>query len=250
MKSLYVGLVVLATVGSVNAASTDTAEGTIDSIAHDLAELAIALNPVVSPPIRIPVEQKVVEIKMISNPTVPAIEDIKKKRKREALPLTRRGGCSGAFINNQGDILTAKHCVDGYDKFYVQTFDRRVYEATVIATSPVHDLALIHIDRRNTAYFELSDTLTRGEQIFTLGSPLGITDTLSTGIVAHIDGDEVFIDCSALPGNSGGPLFNKEEKLVGVVTAGLIVLFGTTHLNIAQSLDAVSFFIKENVRRK
>lgn len=199
-------------------------------------------------PVSVPVEQKVVEIHMAAAPTV--LEDMKKKRKSETLPYTRRGTCSGAFINNKGDILTAKHCVDGFVEFEVLTYDSKKYSAVVVATSTVHDLAIIHVDRRNTAFFQLADKVTRGERVYALGSPLGITDTMSTGVVARIDGDITLMDCSALPGNSGGPLYNEDEKLVGVVSAGFIVLFGTTHLNVAQGLDAVAYFIEKTLGRK
>lgn len=240
MKSFLMGLFALALVGSVQAASTDTAEGTIAAIAVDMAQIARELSPVI-----VPVEQKVVELRMTSNPIYPAIDASKRKKKVATLPYFRSGTCSGSFINDSGDILTARHCVDGFDEFEVLTYDQRVYTAVVVATSAVHDLALLHVDRRNTAHFELAETVTRGQTISALGSPLGITDTLSTGVVAKLEGDAILIDCSALPGNSGGPLFDANQRLVGVVNAGLIWGFGVTHLNKAVGLDAVHFFLKK-----
>ncbi len=196
------------------------------------------------------VEQKVVEIHMASKETAPVEESKRRKSRRiETLPFSR-GTCSGEFIDAIGDILTARHCVEGFATFEVVTADHQIYSAVVVATSTAHDLALIHIDRINTPYFELAETVTRGESISVLGSPLGITDTLSRGVVARLDGDVTLLDCSALPGNSGGPVYNRDEKLVGVLSAGFIVLFGTTHLNIAQSRDAVAFFLRDFFERR
>jgi S1-C subfamily serine protease len=178
-----------------------------------------------------PVEHKVVEIHMHSATPAQAEESSRKKsRKVETLPFGG-GTCSGSFVDSFGDVLTAKHCVTGFDSWEVQTYDGKRYAAIVVAKSVVHDLALLHIDRMNTPHFTLAARATRGEPISVLGSPLGITDTLSRGFIAKLDGDVTLIDCGALPGNSGGPVINDAGELVGLVNAGLIVLFGTTHLN-------------------
>lgn len=200
----------------------------------------------------VPIEQKVVEIHMTRNVVMTQEESKKDKKKRgyiEVVPLPGHGTCSGSFIGNEGEIITARHCVDGFDSFEVQTYDNRIYTATVIATSTAHDLAIIRIDRNNTPYFDLAKSVKRGEKITILGSPLGITDTLSTGVVARLAGDVLLLDCSALPGNSGGPVFNENGEMVGVLNAGFIVMLGVTHLNMAQGLDAVHFFIKEVAHR-
>lgn len=190
-------------------------------------------------------ENKVVEIHMRTTPVDVMAEIQKKKtRKLETLPF-RYGTCYGSFINNAGDIITARHCVDGFDEFEVQTADQRYYRAVVVATSSIHDLALIHIDRRNTEFFKIADTVQRGEKIFVLGSPLGITDTLATGVVGKIAGDALLMDCSALPGNSGGPVYNTKHELVGVVNASYTVGLGVTHLNRAVAVDAIHFFLKK-----
>lgn len=251
MKRFLIALFAIAALyTTARAASTDTLEGTMNSLAVDISS-AVAesmITFVVTPEPEVPVEQKVVEIHMTSNLSF-EMDQSRKRRRKEKLPFDG-GMCSGSFINSNGDVLTAKHCVDGFSAFEVQTFDRRTYAATVVATSTIHDLAVLHIDRRNTPFFQLAESETRGEQIFILGSPLAITDVMSTGVIAKLDGDRTLLDCGALPGNSGGPVFNRQHELVGVLTAGFIVLFGTTHLNMAQSLDAVIGFLeKANVKR-
>ncbi len=242
-------LLALTLVSFSHAASTDTVEGVNIVLDQDIAAIKRELVKD-QKETTVPVEQKIVEIHMTRNSVV-VQEEIKKgkksKKKRyvEAVPLPGSGTCSGSFVGDEGEIMTAKHCVEGFDSFEVQTYDSQVYTATVIATSAAHDLAVIRIDRNNTPYFSLAKSVTRGERISVLGSPLGITDTLSTGVVAKIFGDVLFLDCGALPGNSGGPVFNEQGEMVGVLNAGLIVGLGVTHLNLAQNLDTVRFFIKE-----
>ena len=90
--------------------------------------------------------------------------------------------------------------------------------------------------------------MAQGETIFILGSPLAFTGTLSTGIIAKVDGDVLLLDCGVLPGNSGSAVYNTRGEMVGVATAGYIVGMGTTHLNVAQSLDAVIYFVIRALR--
>lgn len=165
-----------------------------------------------------------------------------KKNKRRVENFTGHAVCSGAFVSSTGDILTARHCTEGAGIIDAVTADGQEYRALVSSTSGLHDLALIHIDKSNTPHFKLAKSLYQGQKIYVMGSPLGIGRTLNTGIVAKLNGDVTYMDCSALPGNSGGPAFDEDGDMVGVVTAGFIVLFGTTHLNIMQSIDAIYGF--------
>ena len=205
--------------------------------------IGLILRWVFQPLTPIPIKSKVVEIHMTANTKQEATESLSTYRQTLTMPLPRKGTCSGEFIDEKGDVLTAKHCVNGFNEFEVITSDQSVYKASVVKISQFHDLALLHISRSHTPYFKLANGVERGEKISILGSPLGITDTLSTGIVAKLDGDVTLLDCSALPGNSGGPVFNKYGHLVGMVNANFLVFFGVTHLSLAQSLDAIRLFL-------
>ncbi len=185
-------------------------------------------------------EQAVVELRITRAP-IGSI-DSKYKSKRNNMPMGT-GVCSGSFINDNGDIITAGHCAAGAEAIEVITYDGRRYNAIIVATTSVHDLALLHIDRLNTVHFNPAKNVERGEKVFILGSPLAITNTLSTGIVAKLDGDLTLLDCSVLPGNSGSAVYDENGDMVGVATAGFVVGMGMTHLNIAQSVDAVLFFV-------
>lgn len=164
----------------------------------------------------------------------------KAKRRIEKFPSY--GVCAGSFISPAGDILTAQHCVEGATSLEVQYGDK-VYRATVTAVSRTQDLALVSIDAYDTPYFQVARSLAQGQVIHVLGSPLGLTGTYSTGTVARLGGDVDYLDCGVLPGNSGGPVFNDDGKLVGVAIAGFIVMAGTTHLNIIQGHDSISSFL-------
>jgi S1-C subfamily serine protease len=192
-----------------------------------------------------PVDQKVVELR-ITRPELGDAANSRFKHKKEN--MTGHGVCSGSFIDDQGDILTAGHCAADAIEIDVITYDQRRYQATIVATTSVHDLALLHIDRRHTAYFDPATDVAQGETIFILGSPLAFTGTLSTGIIAKVDGDVLLLDCGVLPGNSGSAVYNTRGEMVGVATAGYIVGMGTTHLNVAQSLDAVIYFVIRALR--
>ncbi len=212
MKSLIVGLLMVGGVQVVQAEDT------------------------VSPSI----EQAVVELR-ITKHEYAHVADSKYKKKRE--DLMGQGVCSGSFISDHGDIITAGHCAQNAESIEVITYDNKHYAAVILATSSTHDLALLHIDRRNTVHFAPAAVVSRGEPIFILGSPLAITDTLSTGIVAKLGGDETLVDCSVLPGNSGSAVYNAKGEMIGVATAGFVVGMGMTHLNIIQSIDAVWYFV-------
>lgn len=186
------------------------------------------------------IEGAVVELRI----TIPAkvAKEVKKSK-----PFIRLAGhqavCSGVIIDEIGDILTAGHCVDlGRDITIVNKLNEE-YSATVVARSGSHDLAMVHIDHLTPTYIHLADSVTRGQAIYVFGSPLGISDILSQGIIARRAGEVDLLDCSVLPGNSGSPVFDTNYRLVGIATAGFTVGFGVTHLNIMQSLDTVRFFI-------
>lgn len=185
------------------------------------------------------VREKVVELHITHKPDVEAMQN---KHKAKIADMRGHSICSGAFVDSIGDILTARHCAANVESIEVITVDQREYAAKVVAISANHDLALIHIDEMNTPHFTLARGIQQGETVYTYGSPLGIMGTLTKGIVAKLNGDVNYVDCSVLPGNSGGPLFNEAGELVGITTAGFIVLYGTTHLNIAQSISAILFF--------
>ncbi len=185
------------------------------------------------------VRDKVVELHITLKDDPKTTEN---KQRRRVENFVAKAICSGAFVTRNGYILTAKHCTEGSAEITVVTSDLQEYKATIVAQSDNQDLAVIRIDRQNTPQFILATSAEQGQTVHTYGSPLGITGTYTTGVIARQNGDVTYVDCGVLPGNSGGPAFNDDGEMVGVLTAGFIVMSGTTHLNVMQSLDSLAYF--------
>lgn len=166
----------------------------------------------------------------------------------EADGFTHGYTCSGAFIDAEGGILTAAHCADEDAEIEVLTSDGQHYMAEVEKVSDKHDLALIRIDRDQTPFFVLSSSSpVQGEKVYNVGNPLGVTNAYIELMVSKLDGDDIFLNGHVLPGQSGSIVFDKDGKMVGVITRVAIVGFGVTVMGIMESRDAVRFFLKDRL---
>ena len=142
----------------------------------------------------------------------------------------RHGICSGAFIDSEGTILTAAHCVADRDitKIFVKKEDETYYQATVVKIDTAKDLALIRIYTpwERTPYFSFGAEGVRGQEVLAFGSPLGLQHSVSIGYIENIvDKGQSFVlhGASILPGSSGGPLVDLHGRLIGVNTAMLML---------------------------
>ncbi len=106
-------------------------------------------------------------------------------------------------------------------KFTIILKNGKKYKARLVKVSKRYDLALLKLDNYTTPYLSLAKRHRpkQGTKVFAIGSPLGITDSLTTGIVTKSGKDQIFTDAQILPGNSGGPLVNKNGVVLGVNTA-------------------------------
>ncbi len=154
-----------------------------------------------------------------------------------AQPQSReqKGSGSGVIIRPDGYIVTNNHVIDGATRISVTLNDNNQYDATVVGTDPVTDVAIIKVDADGLPSIPLgdSDQLRLGEWVLAIGSPLGeqLRGTITAGIVSakgrsmpNTTGEfkiESFIqtDAAVNPGNSGGALVNKKGELVGINTA-------------------------------
>lgn len=146
---------------------------------------------------------------------------------------------TGFFIDNDGYILTNHHVIadhvdptyEGYSMVYVTTKDEPDIEipAKVIGFDKVFDIALLKIPKKNKDFLVLgrSRDISVGDKIYTIGNPIGIKYTVTSGIISNkeIDffqlGRAFQIDAAINPGNSGGPLIDERGQVVGIVFAGI-----------------------------
>lgn len=137
---------------------------------------------------------------------------------------------SGFLISADGYIVTNNHVIEGADKIQVKMKDGEEYDAEIVGRDPNTDLALIRISAGKTLPFIKmgdSEALKVGEWVLAIGSPFGLEQTVTAGIVSakgRVIGsgfydDFIQTDASINPGNSGGPLINLEGEVVGINTA-------------------------------
>lgn len=153
---------------------------------------------------------------------------------------TDQGGAEGTGViySEGGQILTNAHVVNGAKAITVTLSDGRVLGASVVGVDTATDIALVQVqsppDDLQPANFADSSTLTVGQDVMAMGTPLGLANTATTGIVSALNrpvvtaaeqttdpNDASFIsaiqtDASINPGNSGGPLVNRAGDVVGI----------------------------------
>ena len=137
---------------------------------------------------------------------------------------------SGVIISTDGYILTNNHVIKNADKIKVRLSDKRDFIGTLVGADPKTDLAVIKIDAEDLSSIEIgnSDNLKVGELVLAIGSPYGLSKTITMGIVSAVGRANVGIadyedfiqtDAAINPGNSGGALVNVRGELVGINTA-------------------------------
>ena len=141
----------------------------------------------------------------------------------------QQGIGSGFIISEDGYILTNNHVIEGADEIKVKLSNGKEFIGKMIGRDPKTDLALIKIEAPSLQPLKLgnSETLKVGEWVMAVGSPFGLEQTVTAGIVSakgRVIGSgpyDNFIqtDASINPGNSGGPLINMKGEVVGINTA-------------------------------
>lgn len=155
---------------------------------------------------------------------------------------TEAASGSGVIIDSSGHIITNHHVVSGAAQggaITVTLHDGRLYSATIVGTDSTTDLAVLTLDNPPTdltaALLGDSATLEVGQPVMAIGAPLGLADTVTTGIISALDRpvavsssadssaqsevvvtNAIQIDASINPGNSGGPLFNAQGAVIGI----------------------------------
>jgi len=137
---------------------------------------------------------------------------------------------SGVVIDPNGYIVTNNHVVQGGTQITVTLNDRREFSAKIIGTDPKTDLAVIKIEATNLPSLKWAayDKLQVGDLVLAVGSPFGLSSTVTLGIISALGRGNVGIadyedfiqtDAAINPGNSGGALVNMDGDLIGINTA-------------------------------
>lgn len=150
-------------------------------------------------------------------------------RGRRSLPQQQeeevpRGIGSGFIISADGFVLTNAHVVEGADDVYVTLTDKREFKAKIIGLDKRTDVAVVKIEGGNLPRLAIGDPnkLRVGEWVIAIGSPFGLENTVTAGIISAKARDTgeylplIQTDVAVNPGNSGGPLINMRGEVVGI----------------------------------
>ncbi|HEY7635424.1 MAG TPA: trypsin-like peptidase domain-containing protein [Gemmatimonadales bacterium] len=162
---------------------------------------------------------------------------------------------SGVLISADGKVLTAAHVVQVAERVGIEFKDGKVYPAHVVGSSAQADVALVQLDRVPTAASPApladSDSLEVGDQVIVIGAPYGYGHSLTVGhvsgrltidgIVSGVPMEVIQTDAAINVGNSGGPMFNLDGEVVGIVSSILTQSGG---------FEGVGFAVPTNVARK
>jgi serine protease Do len=171
-------------------------------------------------------------------------------------PRVERGSGSGFIISGNGQILTNSHVVNGADVVTVRLKDGRTFDGRVLGEDPITDVAVIKIDANNLPTIPLgnSEVLQPGEPVIAIGNPLGLDNTVTSGIISATGRsssaigasdkrvDYIQTDAAINPGNSGGPLLNARGEVIGMNTA---ILQGAQGLGFAIPINTAQRIGKE-----
>ena len=135
-----------------------------------------------------------------------------------------RGVGSGFIISPDGFVLSNHHVVAGADKVIVTMADRKEFYADIIGSDQRTDVALLKIEGKKLPFLKLGNpgNLEVGEWVLAIGSPFGLANTVTAGIVSALGRDTgdylpfIQTDVAVNPGNSGGPLINLNGEVIGI----------------------------------
>jgi putative serine protease PepD len=181
------------------------------------------------------------------------------------------GSGSGVVLSDDGYVLTNNHVVSldgaGSSVVSVRTSDGTLYDATVVGTQPVYDLAVLKLQGASgltPATFADSDQVQVGDLAVAIGAPLGLSDTVTDGIISakgravatgSTEGDATVIDAlqtdaAINPGNSGGALVDGAGEVVGINTAIASVASGAPGQSTESGNIGVGFAIPGNTAKR
>jgi len=177
-------------------------------------------------------EQNNIEVYKALSPGVVFIHSTSYARDFLGFVEPQEGSGSGSILDQQGNILTNYHVVEGAQKLSVSLGGKKDYAATVVGGDPDTDLAVIRLVEKPAGPLTVvplgdSDKLVVGQKVLAIGNPFGLDRTLTTGVISGLQrpiraSNERLIegaiqtDASINPGNSGGPLLDSHGRMIGI----------------------------------
>jgi S1-C subfamily serine protease len=177
-------------------------------------------------------EQNNIEVYRTLSPGVVFIHSTSYSRDFLGFVEPQEGSGSGSIIDQQGNILTNYHVIEGAQKLSVSLGGQKDYAATIVGGDPDTDLAVIRLIEKPAGALTVvplgdSDKLVVGQKVLAIGNPFGLDRTLTTGVISGlqrpiraqnqrlIEG-AIQTDASINPGNSGGPLLDSHGRMIGI----------------------------------
>jgi S1-C subfamily serine protease len=188
--------------------------------------------------------------------TLPSVVHITTERNAVGFshPVPIEGTGTGIIIREDGYILTNDHVVSNASKIIVVLYTGEEYEATLVGTDPMTDIAVIKIPARNLKPANLGDSsqLKPGQLAIAIGNPFRFDNTVTVGVISALNRtieaskgykirDIIQTDAAINPGNSGGPLINSRGEVIGVNTA----IFSTS-----EGFQGIGFAIPINTAKE
>ncbi len=199
-------------------------------------------------------EGAVVALYEKASPAVVEINVVQSVPSRFRAVAPQQGQGSGFLEDTEGHILTNYHVVQGATHVEVLLSDGRTLEAQIAGTSPADDIALLKVDPqavKGIAPLTLgdSDAAKPGQMAIALGSPFGLENSITVGVVSGVNRSRtgglgrpitgmLQTDASINPGNSGGPLLNSRGEVIGINTAIETLANGSTGIGFAVSINS------------
>ena len=157
-------------------------------------------------------------------PVPPGVTPRGKRPDRSGEEAQPRGVGSGFILSTDGLVMTNAHVVDGADELIVTLPDKREFKAKLVGADKRTDVAVVKIEAGGLSAVRIGDVsrLKVGEWVMAIGSPFGLDNTVTAGIVSAKKRDTgdflpfIQTDVAINPGNSGGPLINMRGEVVGI----------------------------------
>ncbi len=206
-------------------------------------------------------EDRIISVYESAGPSVVNITSLSYVYYRFLGNVPQEGTGSGFIYDSSGHIVTNYHVIQGADQLMVTLTSGKTYTAQVVGTDPSNDLAVIHIDVAGDLPSPLvladSSRLRVGQSVIAIGTPFGLDQTLTTGVVSALGrviespeanqfiGEAIQTDAAINPGNSGGPLLDLGGQVIGVNSQILSTSGSSAGIGFAISSNTVARVVPE-----